>query len=500
MATTRVVAPPRLALRAMAVFTAGACLVLGAPQPSLGASVAVTIRDNSFTPRELRIEPGDVVVWTNQGSRVHDVRSDVRGQFASGALNPGERFRHRFDREGYYFYHCTFHGARGSVGMSGVVIVGDLPPLEDGSDGEGRARIVVPDDHPTIQRAVNNAAPGTTIAIKPGVYRESVVVQTPNLVIQGVDRFRTVLHGEDKRSSGILVDGARNVRVRNLTVRNYLESGVFFYEVNGYVAKRIDSIKNRTHGIRALRSYDGVIKDSFGYGSGEAAFYIGQCLNCSAMIENVTSKMSYLGYSGTNATGVVVRGSRFVRNGVGVAPNTLSAEDLAPSRGTTIYDNLIRNNNYDSVPAAGLSRTTGVPFGTGVWLAGVHNHVVRRNRIVNHGRYGVLITPSFDGSAVAPMNNQVLNNRVERSGMYDLAWDGSGANNCFARNDFTTSGPPDAAETTYHCSNRPFTGVPYGPIQADVSASLSSSQTRPQREPPEPRRPHCQAGRPGCDR
>jgi hypothetical protein len=217
------------------------------------------------------------------------------------------------------------------------------------------------------------------------------------------------------------------------------------------------------------------------------------------LIENVTSKKNYLGYSGTNATGVVIRKSRFIQNGAGVVPNTLPTEDLAPNRGTVIFNNVIRNNNYETIPAAGFSETVGIPFGTGVWLPGVYNHVVRRNRISNHKRYGVLITPSIDPSALAPMNNRVWNNMVKDSGIYDLAWDGSGANNCFGNNTFKTSGPPDA-QTIYNCSNRPFAGVPYPPITADVAASLSNSQSREQKEPREPKRPRCQRGRPGCNR
>jgi plastocyanin len=490
----------RTALRALGVFLAGALLVLGLPQASLGASATVTIRDNSFNPREVRIDPGDLVIWTNQGSRVHDVKSDERGQFASGNLQPGERYSHRFMEEGYYFYHCTFHGARGRIGMWGVVIVGNPPPPPDYNQSKSsRPRLVVPDDFPTIQKAVNQAAPGSTVVIKPGVYRETVHVTTPDLVIQGVDRFRTVLNGQDKKQNGFIVDGVKNVTIRNLTVRNYLGNGIYFYEVDGYTATRIDAIKNRTYGIYAFRSYHGVFKDSFGYGSGDSAFYIGECLNCSGLIENVTSKKNYLGYSGTNATGVVIRKSRFIQNGAGVVPNTLPTEDLAPNRGTVIFNNVIRNNNYETIPAAGFSETVGIPFGTGVWLPGVYNHVVRRNRISNHKRYGVLITPSIDPSALAPMNNRVWNNMVKDSGIYDLAWDGSGANNCFGNNTFKTSGPPDA-QTIYNCSNRPFAGVPYPPITADVAASLSNSQSREQKEPREPKRPRCQRGRPGCNR
>jgi plastocyanin len=473
--------------------------------PSQAAPVAVSARDNVFIPEEVRIDVGDRVVWTNQGSRVHQVTADDRS-FRSENIPPGQSFDHRFTEEGYYFYFCRFHGAREGRGMSGVVIVGNPPPPDDGNGTkDDRKKIVVPDDYPTIQKAVDKAPRGALVLIKPGIYRESVTVASPFITIKGVDRFRTILHGNDKKANGIFVDAVDHVSVKNLTVRNYVGNGVFFNDVTGYVVDRVDSIKNRTYGIYAFDSYNGVIRNSFGWGSGDSAFYIGQCLGCSGLIENVVSKYNYIGYSGTNATGVVVRDSLFENNGVGVVPNTLPGEALGPNRGTLVYGNLIVNNNYDSVPAAGISESFGIPFGTGVWLLGVENNEVLQNTIRDHNSYGVLITQSIAPESF-PINNRVLDNLIRQSDLdadgygYDLAWDGTGEDNCFTGNDITGATGPPEIQTLYACANRPFAGIPYPPVQQHVAASLAGAQTRPQEEPPEPKRPKCQKGAPGCNR
>jgi hypothetical protein len=180
-----------------------------------------------------------------------------------------------------------------------------------------------------------------------------------------------------------------------------------------------------------------------------------------------------------------------------VVPNTLPSEEFGPNRGTTIVNNVIKNNNYKTVPAAGISETFGIPFGTGIWLLGVRNNVALDNRIRGHERYGVLVTQGMDQNSV-PMNNTVRDNDISQSGKYDLAWDGTGENNCFSGNDFETSGPPEI-ETLYGCDNKPFVGVPYPPVQADVAASLENVD-REQKEPPEPHRPRCQRGTRGCRR
>jgi parallel beta-helix repeat protein len=46
------------------------------------------------------------------------------------------------------------------------------------------ATITVPDDHPTIQVAINTANPGDIVFVKPGVYNENIVV-TKSIVLQG---------------------------------------------------------------------------------------------------------------------------------------------------------------------------------------------------------------------------------------------------------------------------------------------------------------------------
>lgn len=485
-------------------------MFLGLPQTSFAASQSVAMLDNRFQPQEVHIDPGDTVVWSNQGQNPHDIRADD-GSFKSGPKNQGETFQQRFDEEGFYYYHCNLHGARKKIGMWGLVVVGnpdpDTDPYKDlgGGTKDVRPKLVVPKDFPTIQKAVNHANPGSTVLIMPGVYKASVTVQTPNLIIRGYDRFRTVLDGEDERGNGITVDGTRNVTIENLTVKNYVGNGIYINNTTGYTVNKVDAIKGRTYGIYAFDSYDGVIKNSFAYGSGDGAFYVGQCLNCSAILQNVVGTWSWLGYSGTNATGVIIRDSRFTHNAVGVAPNTLPTEELGPNRGTFIYNNKIWDNNYGTIPAAGFSdQPVGIAIGTGVYLPGVENNVVMSNRIYDHNSYGVLVGQSIDSDT--PMNNTVVLNWIRNSDFdedgygYDLAYDGNGGLNCWADNDFEgATGPPDI-ETLYPCDPRTASGVPYGPVLAHVGASISNSQTREQEEPPDPKRPECQRGKRGCDR
>ena len=501
----------RLVARALVVIVMGVTLLLGMPQESRAATQQVGINDNRFTPQEVRIEPGDTVIWSNQGARIHDVTSDKPGGFRSENLQQGDTFSHTFNEEGFFYYHCSFHGSRRKIGMWGLVIVGDPDPSTDpyANLGQGeqdlRPKLVVPRDFPTIQKAVDRASPGSTIVVRPGVYKTRVVITKPDIVLKGVDRFRTVLHGQDKRRNGIVVDGTKNVTISNLTVRNYTGNGVFINNTRNYTVNKVDAIKGRTYGIYAFDSYDGLIKNSYAYGSGDGAFYIGQCLNCSAVITNVKATWSYLGYSGTNATGVVIKDSVFTHNAVGLAPNTLPTEDLGPNRGTFMYNNKVFNNNYASIPAAGFSdNPIGVAIGTGIWMPGVENNVAMNNMIWDHNSYGILVSQTIDSDL--PINNTVVDNHIRNSDLdedgygYDLAYDGTGGENCWEDNDFKgETGPPDI-QTLYPCDPRTPSGTPYPPVQAHIYEAAASSESRPQKEPPYPKRPRCQRGAPGCDR
>jgi len=478
-----------------------ALLAAGVPaQPAAAASAEVVVRDNRFEPREVRIDPGDTVTWTNQGSRVHDLKAD-NGEFRSRDMRRGDRFSHTFRTEGYFFYHCTYHGSKGRVGMWGVVIVGDPPPPPEPlrTRKSRRPRLLVPDDFTTIQAAVNHARSGTTVVVKPGTYREQVVVTTPRLVIRGVDRFRTILHGNDRMNNGIIVDGANNVTVKNLTVRNFTSNGIYFNNSDGYKMARIDAINDRVYGLYAFDSYEGTIRDSFTWGSGDAGVYIGECLGCAAVVRNLHAEWNLLGYSGTNATGVAIVDSTFVNNAVGIFPNSLAFEELGPNRGTTIVDNVIARNNNTDIRAASIWETFGVPTGTGVWLYGTENNTVMSNTIKGHDSYGVLVTVGMDRESL-PMNNTIVDNLIRSAAGNDLAWDGTGADNCFSNNDITGATGPPEIQTVYACANRPFLGVPYAPVGADVGAAIATGQLRGGDTAPEPKRPRCQRGAPGCSR
>ena len=86
-------------------------------------TINVQVTNVQFIPKNVTINPGDTVRWTNVlGS--HNVDSDTPGLFRSGPVAlPPWTYEFTFNNPGTFPYHCDIHGNVGGVGMSGTVTV-----------------------------------------------------------------------------------------------------------------------------------------------------------------------------------------------------------------------------------------------------------------------------------------------------------------------------------------------------------------------------------------
>jgi plastocyanin len=105
------------------------------PQDMMGQSTTpkmwkVAIEDFDFDPPDAAIQPGDTIMWVNEGNTPHTVTSDD-GQFDSEVLNPGESFMFTFPEAGTFSYHCEIHPfMTGSVTV-GAAGGGGAAPMEE---------------------------------------------------------------------------------------------------------------------------------------------------------------------------------------------------------------------------------------------------------------------------------------------------------------------------------------------------------------------------------
>jgi len=322
----------------------------------------------------------------------------------------------------------------------------------------------VPEDYPTIQDAVDAAVPGDIVLIAEGVYNESVSVETDNIVIRGVDRHGVVLdgmHSEDL-ANGIIVF-ANGVAVENLTVQNYFSNGVFFtgdydsdFLLEGYRISHVTALNNRKYGLYAFNATYGLIENSYAAGHTDSGYYVGQCQPCRALLVNNISEYNTLAYSGTNAGGeLYVVNNEFRLNRIGVTPNTLSSEELAPQRGAVFAGNWIHSNGNPETSKGG--DIWELAYGVGMVLPGANENLILRNLIENNRNGGVAISFLPDGDVFwQATNNQIRENVFVGNGI-DIVMvqqaPGDGLGNCFAGNDYTSSRPADV-ETVLPCDGQ----------------------------------------------
>ena len=358
-----------------------------------------------------------------------------------------------------------------------------------GSDGGQSAgapmTISVPEDHETIQAAVDAAEPGALILVSPGVYNEDVDVTTDDLTIRGLDRNTVILDGEFTLENGIRVLEASGVVVENMTARNFTSNGFFWTGVDGYRGSYLTAYRNGDYGVYAFDAINGQFDNSYASGSPDAGFYIGECYRCDAVIDNVISEHNGLGYSGTNSGGdLYIINSVFRYNRAGIVPNSGSYELCYPGRESTIVGNIVHGNNNDESPAIDVAL---LAQGNGILLAGAVDTTVERNLVFDHDRTGIAAVPfpEEDANDVAPpasehqtpceetrddeipvenqnpglvlwhpTGNRFIGNVVSESGLADLASatleaDGvttATLNNCFSDNVFSTTSPSNLEE------------------------------------------------------
>ena len=415
-------------------------------------TVLVAMADNSYSPAIVRVPPESSIVFINTGRNIHNAISvdqswSSESTFGNIEMPSGAMTEIVFHERGAFPFYCSFYASPdGKVGMTGVVLVGDVeytPGQASGfkavADFSGTTRRV-PADYPTIQNAVDAAAPGDLVLVDKGVYVETVFVTTPSVTIRGVDRNEVVLDGQFTFGNGIMV-GADAVAIENMTARNYTLNGFYWTGVKGFRGSYLTAYNNGDYGIYAFDATDGVFEHSYASGSPDSAFYVGQCFPCRVVLDHVIGELSGLGYSGTNSGGeMYILNSKFSRNKSGMSTTTFDIELKPPGRQTVIMGNVVTDNRANSL-ATSFYATESLA-GQGIALAGVVDNRVEHNYVRGNSAHGIVLLPLNDRHYWPATGNVIRNNVVFDSGRADIAAGGFGTiGNCFEDNSFGTSMP-----------------------------------------------------------
>lgn len=124
--------------------------------------------------------------------------------------------------------------------------------------------IVVPDDYPTIQEAINSADEGDAIFVKGGTYYENLVInKTVSLV--GEDRETTIVDGNYSNAMNVT---ANNVTIQSFTILSHTwlsgqwESGIYLNYANSCIIADNIIEDNALFGIHCEGSSNNIISEN----------------------------------------------------------------------------------------------------------------------------------------------------------------------------------------------------------------------------------------------
>ena len=296
------------------------------------ATTTVDVADNSFIAQRIAIQPGDTVHWTVSGNG-HTITADDRSyEFPAGAANgaelhAGDEASMVFPERGVFYYHCRIHGGAGGYprGMTGAIYVGISP-----DEAHGEVRQVPSDGYPTLRDAVRGIGPGSKISVAPGVYRETLLISSPDVVLEGAGAAPTdvVIEGDGMPGVPGVWVSAGNVTVRNLSVRGSGGPGIKGdFRAPNMVVDKVD-IQGGSSGIETGGGTPVTITRFHVAGVQGSGVSILGCNPCSALVGPGRVEHSRWGVGVNNVSGVVVRDIELTDNDVGLDVESGTAIDV----------------------------------------------------------------------------------------------------------------------------------------------------------------------------
>lgn len=357
-----------------------------------------------------------------------------------------------------FFIATIFSGCKKDISQ----ICNDLNYYKAKSKG----KVTVVHKGESIQSAVDAASDGEIILVEGGIYKEAITVNKPGIQIIGLScpgTEKVVIQNPGDEDNGITVrDGGDGFVLRNVTIRDFEENGVFMIRADNYILSHVETIDNGEYGLFPLFCKGGLIEYCSATGHTDTGIYVGQ--SDGAVMEHNVAFANVNGLEIENCSNVKASDNKSYNNVCGILVVLLPGLTTKTSSDIVVSNNQVYGNNHINFAEEGGGFEGFVPSGSGILVVGADNVTVKNNDIKDNNFVGVAtvsslllgaiaglppeafsdIEPNADGAKIK--NNVLIHNGsappagVPLPGV-DLLWDGAGINNCWSGNQFSTSYP-----------------------------------------------------------
>jgi parallel beta-helix repeat protein len=339
-------------------------------------------------------------------------------------------------------------------------------PCHDKDFAQGKNKVITVHNGGSIQAAVDAATDGTIIFIEPGTYNEAIVVNKPGIQLIGASCYadaKVIIQNPGRDDNGITVNaGADGFVLKNVTVQNFKSNGVLLTHVNNFLLSHVATINNGAYGLFPVFCKNGAVEYCSATGHDDTGIYVGQSDSIAMQYNEAYGNVN--GLEVENSMGVVVYKNHSYDNVSGILVILLPGLTVKTASNVLVAENNFENNNHVNFgdPADGFESL--VPTGTGVLIVGADNVTVKNNKISNNNFTGIATVSTLVLGALAglppsffsdiepnPDNTKIIDNVLVNNGTappaglplpgVDLLWDGSGTNNCWKNNTYSTSYP-----------------------------------------------------------
>ncbi len=330
--------------------------------------------------------------------------------------------------------------------------------------------------HPgqSIQAAIDQAKPGDTIVVDPGVYSENLTIMRNNLTLRGGGIGATILQpgvvhpsicvdpSDPSTVNGICVlggidfstgapvgDAVTGMKIDGFTIHGFPGFGVFLFHADNSSVTNTEAFDNVGYGISGFVLSGIRYEDDSAHDNGEPGFYIGDSPRASAHVVHNVSYRNAAG--GEEGIGILLRDSSHgdVRdntvydNCAGIVfadtgENPAPVEHWDAARNWSAHNNAVCEGEPGGAPSMS---------GLGIALLGGQHVHVHDNAVLDNvgGSFpfsgGIAVFDSTVIGGSQPAHDHVDHNTAHGNAPFDVFWDGSGSHDTFDGNDCGTSLP-----------------------------------------------------------